>query len=163
MSYLFRNLDYFLMKFREKFLFFRSLVLLEFLSLCLYYLILFENRMNNLHSEFPFRANLRRNNSTSSSHKLYPTHIPTNAIQKLILSAGSALTSILDPHRGDMIATMGETTVITPILEHLHKRMANDVVGRRLLRDRPRINNQTVNMDQLRSFPDGTLGREYVR
>lgn len=40
----------------------------------------------------------------------YP-HIEVNSIQRAILGLGSAFLSIIDPKRGDMIATMGETTV----------------------------------------------------
>lgn len=42
--------------------------------------------------------------------EFHKNHIPTNTFQKLALSVGSAAVSILDPHRGDMIACLGETT-----------------------------------------------------
>lgn len=37
-------------------------------------------------------------------------HIPINFFQRSLLTIGSAAVSILDPHRGDMIACLGETT-----------------------------------------------------
>jgi ubiquinone biosynthesis protein COQ4 len=95
--------------------------------------------------------------------KLYPSHIPTNRLQKAILTLGSAITAISDPKRGDMVATMGETTAVGPILRNIRDRMAQDKKGRWLLDHRPRISNTTINRDKLRRMPDGTLGREYGR
>lgn len=40
--------------------------------------------------------------------------------------------------------------------------MLADPTGRRILRDRPRITSQSLNMDRLRSMPDNTVGREYA-
>lgn len=37
-------------------------------------------------------------------------HIQTNFFQKTLLGVGAGLMALYDPHRGDMIATMGETT-----------------------------------------------------
>ncbi|KAI1730576.1 coenzyme Q (ubiquinone) biosynthesis protein coq4 domain-containing protein [Ditylenchus destructor] len=95
--------------------------------------------------------------------KRYPSHVPTNSAQKAILSVGSALMSIFDPKRGDMIATMGETALPIPVLKNLYDRMQRDIVGRELLRTKPRINNSTIDRQYIRSLPDGTLGREYAR
>ncbi|KAH7720157.1 Protein COQ-4 [Aphelenchoides avenae] len=95
-------------------------------------------------------------------NKLYPTHVPTNAAQKAVLGITSALTAILDPARGDMVAMMGETTATAPLLRYIYNRMARDVSGRELLRTKPRINNTTINRDWLRTLPAGTVGREYA-
>lgn len=94
---------------------------------------------------------------------MYSSHIPTNSFQKILLSVGSALISIIDPRRGDMIATMSETATTKPLLEHLYNRMKRDISGRKLLELRPRINNTTINRDYIANLPDGTIGREYAR
>uniref|UniRef100_A0A915A9H8 Ubiquinone biosynthesis protein COQ4 homolog, mitochondrial n=1 Tax=Parascaris univalens TaxID=6257 RepID=A0A915A9H8_PARUN len=96
-------------------------------------------------------------------NKLYPTHIPTSSLQKGLLAIGSAVTAISNPVRGDMVAVMGETTAFRPILENIRRRMERDVSGNRLLRERPRITNETIDRDYLKSLPDGTLGREYMK
>jgi ubiquinone biosynthesis protein COQ4 len=96
-------------------------------------------------------------------NKLYPTHIPTNSLQKAVVGIGSALASIMNPARGDMVAAMGEATATTSILKKLHDRMANDVCGRQLLLSKPRIIDETIDKNRLRKLPDGTLGREYAR
>ncbi|VDK19606.1 unnamed protein product [Anisakis simplex] len=62
-----------------------------------------------------------------------------------------------------MVAAMGEVTAFRPILENIRRRMEQDVVGNRLLRDRPRITNETIDRDYLKSLPHGTLGREYYK
>lgn len=95
--------------------------------------------------------------------KLYPTHVPTNSIQKAVLSLGSAIAAITDPKRGDMVAAMGETTAIGPILRNTRDRMAKDKTGRWLLEKKPRVTDSTIDREKFRSLPDGTFGREYVR
>jgi len=40
--------------------------------------------------------------------------------------------------------------------------MLSSPTGRRILKDRPRINSTTMSMEKLRKLPDGTVGREYV-
>lgn len=32
-----------------------------------------------------------------------------------------------------------------------------------VFRDKPRISSSSINLERLRTLPDGTLGREYVR
>ncbi|VDM48013.1 unnamed protein product [Toxocara canis] len=96
-------------------------------------------------------------------NKLYPTHIPTSSFQKGLLALGSAAMAITNPVRGDMVAVMGETTAFRPILENIRQRMERDVTGNRLLRNRPRITNETIDRQYLKSLPEGTLGREYDR
>lgn len=60
-----------------------------------------------------------------------------------------------------MIAALGETTA-GPSLSHLRDRMLENAEGRSILKERPRINSTTVNMDDLARYPEGTFGRTYV-
>ena len=41
---------------------------------------------------------------------LYPHHIPTSLLQKIILAGGSAGAALSDPWRDDMVAVNGEVT-----------------------------------------------------
>ncbi|XP_077140746.1 ubiquinone biosynthesis protein COQ4 homolog, mitochondrial [Ranitomeya variabilis] len=93
---------------------------------------------------------------------LYPHHIPTSALQKLLLSAGSAVMSLYDPYRHDMIAVLGETTG-TLALQNLYEKMSKDPEGMQILQERPRIRMSNLDMDRFRALPDGTFGREYAR
>jgi len=81
--------------------------------------------------------------------KLYPSHIPTTLLQKVVLTAGSALAAVTNPARDgaklhwninknriafhlDMVACMGETTSHFA-LQEIHKRMFKHETGRRIL------------------------------
>ncbi|CAI2303028.1 unnamed protein product [Caenorhabditis sp. 36 PRJEB53466] len=96
-----------------------------------------------------------------SASKLYAAHVPLTPISRTILGIGSAAAAITDPKRGDMVAAMGETTAIGPVLENIRKRMELDVTGRRLLSEKPRISNETIDRKWLAGLPNGTLGRHY--
>jgi ubiquinone biosynthesis protein COQ4 len=86
--------------------------------------------------------------------------IQTDNIQKLLLTAGSGLISILDPHRDDMISAFGELTGRNT-LPKIHKMMLQDLEGRQLLLDKPIINSKTVDLQKLANYPKQTFGREY--
>lgn len=89
-------------------------------------------------------------------------HCPTNFFQKSILSVGSALVSIANPYRGDMIACLGETTG-EHALQYMKQRMEESPEGLKILQDRPRINTNTVNMEYLVTLPEDTLGHIYYK
>ena len=65
---------------------------------------------------------------------LYPGHVPLSTVSRTLLGVGSAFTAILNPRRGDMVAAMGETTAIGPVLENIKCRMESDESGARLLK-----------------------------
>ncbi|CAB0007249.1 unnamed protein product [Nesidiocoris tenuis] len=59
-------------------------------------------------------------------------HIQTSWLQKVILSVGSATVSMMDPSRGDMIATLGETTGRSA-LKYMKNRMEQSSEGADIL------------------------------
>ena len=61
-----------------------------------------------------------------------------------------------------MVAALGETTSGI-FLNRIRDQMLQDPEGRRILRERPVITSETMQLDTLRQLPDGTFGREYVR
>ncbi|KAJ7614096.1 ubiquinone biosynthesis protein Coq4 [Roridomyces roridus] len=91
----------------------------------------------------------------------YEGHIPVNWFENGVLAVGSAFMSLADPRRGDMVAALGETTA-GPALPRLRDIMLADPEGRQILKDRPRINSKTVDLDKLATLPEGTFGRAYV-
>ncbi|XP_035973716.1 ubiquinone biosynthesis protein COQ4 homolog, mitochondrial isoform X2 [Halichoerus grypus] len=93
---------------------------------------------------------------------LYPGHIPTSPLQKALLAAGSAGMSLYNPYRHDMVAVLGETTG-HGALKVLRDQMRNDPEGAEILQERPRISLSTLDLDKLRSLPEGSLGQEYLR
>lgn len=60
-----------------------------------------------------------------------------------------------------MVAALGETTA-GPALPRLLDRMLESPEGRQILKDRPRINSTTVDMNALSKLPENTFGRTYV-
>ncbi|KAF9355204.1 Ubiquinone biosynthesis protein [Mortierella sp. AD094] len=96
------------------------------------------------------------------TEKLYDGHIPISPVQRTILAVGSAFTALYNPLRGDMVAALGETTGGI-FLNRIRDQMLQDPEGRRILRERPKITSETMQLNTLRQLPDGTFGREYVR
>lgn len=60
-----------------------------------------------------------------------------------------------------MIAALGETTAGRS-LPRLRDLMLESSEGRNILKDRPRVNSDTIDMNTLAQYPDGSLGRAYV-
>ncbi|PMD57512.1 coenzyme Q biosynthesis protein Coq4 [Hyaloscypha bicolor E] len=92
----------------------------------------------------------------------YPGHVPLTRIEKAGLALGSAVMSLMDPHRGDLIAALGEATATPYFIYRLRDAMLSDPTGRRILRDRPRISSKTLSMEYLRALPENTVGRTYA-
>ncbi|EGN92393.1 hypothetical protein SERLA73DRAFT_191268 [Serpula lacrymans var. lacrymans S7.3] len=99
--------------------------------------------------------------TVGSQHPAYQGHIPLNRFENAFLAAGSALISLANPRRGDMVAALGETTA-GPSLDILRDRMLESPEGRRILKQRPRVTSQSVDMHKLAQYPQGTFGRSYV-
>ncbi|OJJ43429.1 hypothetical protein ASPZODRAFT_103409 [Penicilliopsis zonata CBS 506.65] len=92
----------------------------------------------------------------------YPGHIPLTFIERGALAVGSAVGSLINPRRGDLIATLGEATATPYFIYRLRDAMLSDATGRRILRDRPRITSSTMPLPYLRSLPENSVGRTYA-
>lgn len=106
--------------------------------------------------EVPLRA------ASFAAAQLYPEHIPTSPLQKALLALGSAGMALYDPYRHDMVAVLGETTGLQA-LKVLREQMRRHPEGAQILQERPRISLSNLNLGRLRSLPEGSLGREYLR
>ncbi|KAI5475441.1 hypothetical protein MNV49_001431 [Pseudohyphozyma bogoriensis] len=91
----------------------------------------------------------------------YPLHAPINAFQRTLLTFGSAIASLKNPERHDMVACLSETFT-GGRLPHLLNKMYETESGRRIMRDRPRISSDSVDLVRLGEMRKGTLGREYA-
>ncbi|EEH23537.2 ubiquinone biosynthesis protein COQ4, mitochondrial [Paracoccidioides brasiliensis Pb03] len=92
----------------------------------------------------------------------YPGHIPLTTIERGALAVGSAIGSLLNPRRADLIAALGEATATPYFIYRLRDAMLSNPTGRRILRDRPRISSKTLSVEYLRSLPPNSVGRTYV-
>ncbi|KAL1875147.1 hypothetical protein VTK73DRAFT_10284 [Phialemonium thermophilum] len=92
----------------------------------------------------------------------YPGHVPLTRVERAGLAIGSGLISFLNPRRGDLIAAFAEATATPYFIYRLRDAMLANPTGRRILRDRPRLTSETLNLTHLRSLPAGTVGHTYV-
>ena len=109
----------------------------------------------------------------------YEGHVPLNAFERSMLAAGSAVMSLMNPRRGgmftapilyqqmlilheDLIAVLGETTATPFFIYRLRDAMLSSPVGRRILRDRPKITSKSMSVTKLRALPETSVGRAYV-
>ncbi|KAJ5469536.1 Ubiquinone biosynthesis protein coq4 [Penicillium diatomitis] len=92
----------------------------------------------------------------------YPGHVPLTTIERGALALGSAFGSLINPRRADLIAALGEATATPYFIYRLRDAMLSNPTGRRILRDRPRITSETLQMSQLRALPENSVGRAYA-
>lgn len=88
--------------------------------------------------------------------------IKVSEFQRMLLSAGSSIAALLDPRRQDMIACLGETTGEDALLKILHVMNESDE-GQEILKEKPRINTKTVNLEELKNMPIDTFGHHYYK
>jgi ubiquinone biosynthesis protein COQ4 len=62
----------------------------------------------------------------------------------------------------DLIAACGEATATPYFIYRLRDAMLADATGRRILRDRPRINSKTLTPERLAALPPGSVGAAYA-
>jgi ubiquinone biosynthesis protein COQ4 len=65
--------------------------------------------------------------------KLYNSHVETSLIQRLVLTAGSAIGSIINPERADLVFTFGEVSGWYALQCMRYKMLQNDN-GREILK-----------------------------
>lgn len=63
----------------------------------------------------------------------------------------------------DLIAALGEATATPYFIYRLRDAMLSDPTGRRILRDRPRITSESLQMSYLRTLPENSVGRTYAK
>ncbi|XP_031618148.1 uncharacterized protein LOC116337610 [Contarinia nasturtii] len=89
-------------------------------------------------------------------------YIQISNVQRLILSIGSSVAALINPHRHDMIACLGETTGIDA-LQNTLKLMKDSPEGFLILDEQPRINSNAIDLDALGKLPNDTFGYAYKK
>eukprot|EP00201_Polytomella_parva_P019343 CAMPEP_0175047972 /NCGR_PEP_ID=MMETSP0052_2-20121109/5908_1 /TAXON_ID=51329 ORGANISM="Polytomella parva, Strain SAG 63-3" /NCGR_SAMPLE_ID=MMETSP0052_2 /ASSEMBLY_ACC=CAM_ASM_000194 /LENGTH=238 /DNA_ID=CAMNT_0016311939 /DNA_START=80 /DNA_END=796 /DNA_ORIENTATION=+ len=82
-----------------------------------------------------------------------------NPLQKGAIAILSGLGALLRPQRGDLVATMGETTGEF-LLPYLKSRMSNNPEGRLILMEKPRVTDEILR--KAAAMPAGTFGAAYA-
>jgi len=72
------------------------------------------------------------------------------------------VTSLFNPYRHDMVAVLGETTSNRQLPKMREALLKGGEEGRQILRERPRLTTETINLEELRALPEGSFGRTYV-
>lgn len=98
----------------------------------------------------------------TATRRMYSTHIPLSRFQKVLLAAGSSVTAIIDPYRGDMVADFGETTG-EQALKWMRSKMLQSSEGQQILELKPRLNTSNVDYEALSKLPPTTFGYNYWR
>lgn len=109
-----------------------------------------QRRINNLKDTRPMTPN-------------YEGHIPLYTTEKALLFAISGIRSFFHPENGLNIVQLGEATAWPMFLESLKRTMLSDPTGRRILRDRPNVTTQQLEMDHLAEYPEGTFGYQFYK
>jgi len=89
------------------------------------------------------------------------SHDNLTNLQKITVALHSATTAFNDPTRADAVASLGEITG-NVALSKIFDRMMKDETGLRILTEQPRVNQETVHIDDLSSTKPGTFGYAYA-
>ena len=92
----------------------------------------------------------------------YSGHVPLTLLERTSLAISSAIGSLINPRRHDLIAALGEATAKPYFITRLHRSMLSHPTGRRILRDKPRITSKNMRLEELRLLPEGSVGRAYA-
>ncbi|KAH6648697.1 coenzyme Q biosynthesis protein Coq4-domain-containing protein [Truncatella angustata] len=92
----------------------------------------------------------------------YEGHVPLTGVERFALALGSGIGSLINPYRADLIAACGEATATPYFIYRLRRAMLSSPTGRRILRDRPRITSQSLDLPHLRTLGPNTVGGNYV-
>ena len=98
--------------------------------------------------------------STSSSSLPYPSFVPLSPFQRAARAVAASVGAALDPKRADLVAAAGEATG-SRAFAAAARRMSRDATGRRLLLERPRVCDDTL--QRARRCGPGTFGEAYSR
>lgn len=85
-----------------------------------------------------------------------------SVLQRSFLVPYFGLQAILDPTKGDMVAGFGDVTSGT-FLKQLHAQIIESPEGRMLLKDKPLISVEKLNLSKLRTFRSDSLGYSYTQ
>ncbi|KAH9949121.1 putative COQ4 protein, responsible for restoring ubiquinone biosynthesis [Amylocystis lapponica] len=77
-------------------------------------------------------------NRNVSTKPAYERHIPLNWLESSILVVVSTFVSLANPRRGDMVTALGDIAS-EPVLPRLRDKMLASAEGRRILKERPRV------------------------
>jgi len=106
--------------------------------------------------------NMDEENVDQFTKDFLENRIIVSGFQRILLTAGSSIAALLDPRRQDMIACLGETTG-EEALQKILQVMQASAEGQDILKEKPRINTKTVNLEELKNMSPDTFGHHYYK
>lgn len=106
---------------------------------------------------------INNNKSKAESKYLPDGRVKLNTLEQAILFTFSGINSFLHPEVGSNINTFGEVSAFTPILQNMRDNMLISESGREILRERPLMNQSTLQLEYLQSLPENSLGYQYAK
>lgn len=82
--------------------------------------------------------------------------------QRAFLLTYFGIGSLLDPTRGDFVAGLGDITGEKQLIK-MHNILNRTILGQKLLKDKPLITEELLDMKTLRTLNNNTLGYNYVK
>ncbi|CEQ43214.1 SPOSA6832_05121 [Sporobolomyces salmonicolor] len=123
---------------------------------------------------------------TPAARPTYPGHVPINLFQRALLAVGSGVMGLVDTSRHGALRPSflfvpltarsnptplnltctsrtrhGRRSLGNDLGPRLRTRMRSTPSGRRLLRERPRITEESIDVESLGKLEEGTFGRAY--
>jgi len=82
-----------------------------------------------------------------------------SALEAIGVTLRESVSALMDPYlRGDSVAAVAETTGQVAV-SHMYRKMRQDATGRRILKEKPRLNLEQVDWKRLEALPPNTLGK----
>eukprot|EP00919_Chromeraceae_sp_WS-2016_P020704 GHVR01049149.1.p1 GENE.GHVR01049149.1~~GHVR01049149.1.p1 ORF type:complete len:277 (+),score=87.77 GHVR01049149.1:41-871(+) len=101
--------------------------------------------------------------SVSSFQRVFDENVvKIGRLDKMTIAVSSAYGAVKDPTQGHLVAALGEVTGVVA-LNNMYKQMIADSDGLSVIRDKPLITTDEIDLDHLRSLPKHTLGYAYIR
>lgn len=84
-----------------------------------------------------------------------------STLQRAFLIPYFGVRALLDPSRGDLVAGLGDVSS-DPVLQGLMRELRRSPSGRQLLKEKPLITRENMQLERLRALPEESLGRQYA-
>ncbi|CCH41628.1 hypothetical protein BN7_1169 [Wickerhamomyces ciferrii] len=89
--------------------------------------------------------------------------IKLNSLEQSSIFLISGISALLNPANGTHINNFGEVSSFEFVLKNLRDQMLQTSTGRSILRERPLMNNETLDPEWLKTLPENSLGFQYLK
>lgn len=101
--------------------------------------------------------------SRMASSRQFMEPYKLTSLQRAFLVPYFGIKAIVDPARGDYVAGFGDVLMSKRSLRELKTKMKQTSEGARILKEKPLITEESLDMEKLRNLPEDTLGYNYAK